>query len=153
MNQKQVVSTIRALADAPLNNHGFLPVGSGATYCRRVSEPVSVFIVFDFLRRKPVFDVKVFPSTPRFGDWDSHFPVAVGIPTGNKCGLNAALEVGHGASMFSCATAQALRAAMLGAVLPAVERHAIPYLAQFIDPVDIVPFLEHPQWTSLLVEP
>ena len=152
MHPPAVYAAIRRLVDPTLAKHGFTTEGSKrATYFRRVDEDLSHFIMFDLFAYRTVFDVKVFPSSRRlFPETWVGLADSVGIPSGNKSGLNAKLGVGHGGSEFSYRSTQALEAGVRNAVLPALEFHALPYLDQFRCVEDIVPILEHPQWAARL---
>lgn len=152
MNERQIIASINQLVGPLLKAHGFSNIGSSkGTWYRNVCNELSHFVMFDIFQHKKAFDIKVFPSTSRFGNtyWED-FPNKVGIPSGSKAGLNAKLGVGHGASIFGCVNEVALTAAIQSAVLPALENFAIPYLSQFQAVGDIEPILEHPQWAALL---
>jgi hypothetical protein len=152
MNQRQAFTLINQLVSPFLREVGFSVEGSkGATWFKRINDDLYWFVAFDLFAGRKVFDIKVFPGSPSFGaDQWKDFPNQVGVPSGGGAGLNAKLGVGHGASKFSYANEVALKAAVLSAVLPALESYAIPYLSSFKTAKDILPILEHPQWAALL---
>ena len=150
MKDREIYRVIKDSIGPYLESQGFTSERSRqATYHRKVSEELFHVIGIDLFRNRRTFDVYVCPCSPRFGSW-ANFPDGLPIVSGNKGRLHVTLGVGQGASRFSCVSELALEAAINKALLPSIEKFAVPYLEQFKCLADIAPILEHAQWASLL---
>lgn len=152
MRDQEFDKTIRRIVGPVVEGWGFSSEGGcGCTFRRKISDELFHFIAFDLKAQGSVFEVQVFPATPKLGteQWAS-FPDFVGIPTGRTAGLNAKLGVGAGASRFPCKDARSLEFVLARVVLPALTAYAPLYLENFHTVEDIIPFLEYPQWAALL---
>lgn len=149
MNIQQVHKSIQDLADPILERYGYSSMGP--TYVKKVSDALYVFIHFEVSRDRATYTIWAYPSTPKLNPPDQpDFPAQHGNPLGNKSFLNAKLGVGNGASSFSCKTEEVLQMTLSKYALPAIEKHAIPFLEKFHELPDLLPFLEHPQWASAI---
>ncbi|MDX2109045.1 MAG: hypothetical protein SFY80_02265 [Verrucomicrobiota bacterium] len=140
----------RASFSHVLAPHGFSCEASArCTFYRKVSEEAWHFIFPDMRFHKPVYEVRVFFSSPAIDpEFSQKFPDDLGIPLDTHSVLRIKHGVSHTPSVFSCATKQAFMTAFEKAVESALLMEAIPFLDRIRSVSDMLPYIRHPYFAE-----
>lgn len=143
---KNLYKVIRQEIGPTLAEQGFSCQGTKrATFYRELPSGVVHVIAPDRYQFKPAYDVWVFPSHPLLCEslerFQTNFPDATPIVTKlNK--LHAGSGIASFGTNFGCQTEPQQLATIRKGLLPALLKHAIPYLDQFREVNDIIPFID-----------